>query len=145
MTDTAELSVPTTGSEAIQAFLPLSPFVGILGIELVDMSDGRARLRLPYRDELTTVGQMVHGGVLSACIDIGIMAAAWAGPRLPEKLRGVTVSMSIDYVAPAQAEDVEIIATRLRQGRRLIHCSVELRGARTGELIAQGLGAYQIG
>lgn len=134
-----------TGSDVMRGFMPNSPFVSTLGVELVEIGDGHAVLRMPYRESNTTIGSMVHGGALGACVDLGIMAAAWGGDHVPDKLRGVTVSMSVQFVAPAQAEDVDIIATRLRQGRRLCHCRVELRGRDSGELVATGMGAYQIG
>ncbi|WP_027500503.1 PaaI family thioesterase [Rhodococcus sp. UNC363MFTsu5.1] len=139
------IQAPTTGSEAMRLFLPHSPFVQHLGIELVDIGDDHARLRMPFRDNLVTVGEMVHGGALAACIDIGIMAAAWAGPRVPEKLRGVTVSMSVEFLEPAFAEDVDIIGTRVRQGRRLSNCTVDIVTTGGGTLVAKGMGTYQVG
>lgn len=139
------LPVPSTGSEAMRLFLPNSPFVRHLGIELVDIGDDFARLRMPFRENLVTVGDMVHGGALAGCIDIGIMAAAWAGPRVPEKLRGVTVSMSVEFLEPAFAEDVDIIGVRVRQGRRLSSCAVDVVTTNGGAFVAKGLGTYQVG
>ncbi|MFD3701993.1 PaaI family thioesterase [Nocardia sp. NPDC058658] len=137
--------LPRTGSEAMALFLPQSPFVRYMGIELVDIEEGRARLRMPFREELVTVGNMVHGGALAGCIDIGIMAASWAGDRLPEQLRGVTVSMSIDFIQPAHAESVDIIGTRLRAGRQLSTCRVDIVATDDGRLIAAGAGTYKVG
>lgn len=138
-------TMPRTGSEAMALFLPQSPFVRHLGIELVEIDEGRARLRMPFRDELVTVGSMVHGGALAGCIDIGIMAAAWAGERLPEQLRGVTVSMSIDFIQPANAASVDIIGTRLRAGRQLSTCRVDIVTTDGGRLVAAGGGTYKVG
>lgn len=139
------MTAPSTGSEAMTMFLPNSPYVRHMGIELVEISEGSARLRMPFREELVTVGDMVHGGALAGCIDIGIMAAAWSGERVPEKLRGVTVSMAVEFVAPAQAESVDIVARRVRAGRRLSTCAVDIVATGTGRLIATGLGTYQVG
>ncbi|WP_430332925.1 PaaI family thioesterase [Rhodococcus sp. ACT016] len=138
-------TAPATGSDAMRLFLPQSPFVQHLGITLVEIAEGQARLRMPFRPELVTVGEMVHGGALGACVDIGIMAAAWAGERIPDKLRGVTVSMSVEFLEPAQAESVDIVGTRVRQGRRLSTCAVDIVTTDTGRLIAKGLGTYQVG
>ncbi len=139
------IASPRTGSEAMTLFLPQSPFVQHMGIELVDIDEGRARLRMPFREELVTVGDMVHGGALASCIDIGIMAASWAGARLPEQLRGVTVSMSIDFIQPARAESIDIIGTRLRAGRHLSTCRVDIVATDDGRLIAAGGGTYKVG
>lgn len=136
---------PTTGSDTMRAFFPTSPFVTTLGVELVDIGEGRAHLRLPFAEANTTVGPMVHGGALAACVDLGIMAASWGGAEVPAQLRGVTVSMTVNFVAPAAGEDVEIFATRQRKGRKLAHCTVELRTRNSETLVATGSGVYQVG
>lgn len=135
----------TTGSDAMRAFFPQSPFINTLGVVLVEISDGRAHLRLPFAEANTTIGPMVHGGAIGACVDLGIMAAAWSGDTAYESLRGVTVSMSINFLAPAMGEDIEIIGTRDRQGKRLNHCSVEIRTRQSDQLVATGSGVYQVG
>ncbi|MDP9637750.1 uncharacterized protein (TIGR00369 family) [Rhodococcus cercidiphylli] len=140
-----EVLAPDSGSSAMTMFLPQSPFVQQLGIELVDIDEGTARLRLPYRDELSTVGQMLHGGVIAGCIDIGIMTAAWAGSELPEKLRGVTVSMSVQFMEPVYAEGVDIVGTRMHAGRSLKTCRVDILGTGSGRLVATGTGTYKVG
>lgn len=60
MTDTTQARA--TGSDIIRQFIPASPFVGHLGIELVELGDGEATLVMPFRQELVTIGQVVHGG-----------------------------------------------------------------------------------
>lgn len=139
------MTAPNTGSEAMTMFLPSSPFVRHMGIELVEISEGSARLRMPFKADLVTVGEMVHGGALAGCIDIGIMAAAWSGERVPDKLRGVTISMAVEFVEPAQAEGVDIVGTRVRTGRRLSTCSVDIVATGSERLIATGIGTYQMG
>lgn len=142
---TAVPDAATTGSDAMRAFFPQSPFINTLGVELVEISDGLAHLRLPFAEANTTIGPMVHGGAIGACVDLGIMAAAWSGDTVYESLRGVTVSMSINFLAPAMGEDIEIIGRRDRQGRRLNHCSVEIRTRHSDQLVATGNGVYQVG
>src|SRR5581483_315920 len=60
------------------------------------------RLRLPWDPSNTTLGDMVHGGAIATLADLTVMAAAWCGADAPESLRGVTVSMALEYLAPAQ-------------------------------------------
>lgn len=137
-----ESPAPKSGSAAMVTFLPQSPFVQQLGI---DIDEGAARLRLAYRDELSTVGEMLHGGVIAGCIDIGIMTAAWAGAAVPEKLRGVTVSMSVQFLEPVYAEGIDIVGTRLHGGRSLKTCRVDIVGTESGRLVATGTGTYKVG
>ena len=145
MTDTTVPGGPTTGSDTMRAFFPTSPFIDTLGVELVAIDDGSAHLRLPFAHTNTTIGPMVHGGAIAACVDLGIMAAAWSGDEVPEQLRGVTVAMTVNFVAPARNDDVEVVATRQRKGRKLSHCSVEIRTRDSDQLVATGTGVYQVG
>ncbi|WP_433567706.1 PaaI family thioesterase [Nocardia sp. CA-151230] len=73
------------------------------------------------------------------------MAAAWAGPYVPEKPRGVTVSMSIEFIEAALEEDLDIIGVRPRQGRRSSTCSVDIVTTNDGRRVAEVTGTYQAG
>src|SRR5919109_5669503 len=98
---------PATGAEVIGQFLLHSPFVLHLGIRLESIEPDRARLVLPYREELATIGDVVHGGALSALVDTAAMAAAWSAHDVEGgQLRGTTVGLSIDFVAAAQGQEV---------------------------------------
>ena len=140
MSATADLS----GTEVMRQFLPQSPFVGQLGIRLVDLGDGRARLLLPFRPEVTTIGTVVHGGAIATLIDTAAMAAAWAGAEVPDSLCGATVVMAVSYLSPADGRAVTADAEVLRRGRRLVTVRVD---ARTDDaaLVATGQVTYQIG
>lgn len=134
----------TSASEVIREFIPSSPFARHCGIELRELGDGEAQLAMPFRPELVTIGDVVHGGALSALADTAVMAAAWAGAELPEQLRGATVDLSVAFLAPAQAEDVIAHARVLRRGRRLVNVEVDVRTA-SGAPVLRGLATYQIG
>lgn len=135
---------PHNGTELMEQFVPASPFVALLGLELVELGDGSARMRLPYRDELATMGRTVHGGAIATALDTAAMAAAWSGAELPDRLAGATASLSVQYVTAADGQDLEVTATLLRRGRSL--CSVEAE-ARTpdGALVAKALVTYKLG
>lgn len=135
---------PSSGSDVLRAFLPTSPFVAHLGIELLALGDGRATLRLPFRDEVVTIGRVVHGGAIATLADTAVMAAAWAGAEVPERLRGSTVSLTVSYLTAAEAEDLLAQAVVLRRGRRLVDVEVDVRTA-SGALAAKALATYQLG
>ena len=134
----------TTGTDVIREFLPHSPFVGHLGIELVALDDGQAELRLPFRDEVVTIGRTVHGGAVATLVDTAAMAAAWAGADVPEQLRGSTVALSVSYLAPADGRDVTATARVERRGRRLTTVHVDVHTEDGGQ-VAVALVTYQIG
>lgn len=134
----------TTGTDVIREFLPGSPFVGHVGIELVDISDGHAELALAFRDEVVTVGRVVHGGAIATLVDTAAMTAAWAGAEVPDSLRGATVALSLTYLAPADGQDVVATARVVRRGRRLVHVQVDVHSD-DGTHVAVALVTYQLG
>ncbi|HYI38066.1 MAG TPA: PaaI family thioesterase [Thermoleophilaceae bacterium] len=135
---------PRDGTELMRQFVPNSPFAVLLGLELVELGEGSARLRLPYRPELATMGETVHGGAIATALDTAAMAAAWAGAELPERLAGATASLSVEYVSAANGQDLDVVATLLRRGRSLCSVEAEARGP-DGTLVAKALVTYKLG
>ena len=71
-------------------------FASMLGVELVDSDVDRAVVRLPY-NEVLGIGR-VHGGAMSALVDIAATAAFWSHPDTNENSRGATVGFSINFL-----------------------------------------------
>ncbi|WP_197740044.1 PaaI family thioesterase [Mycolicibacterium sp. P9-64] len=125
-------------------FIPQSPFVAKLGI-VADVLDGdEVRLRMPWDPTNVTLGDMVHGGAIAALADVTVMAAAWAGVESAPSLRGVTVSMSMQFLAPARATDLIGVGRVLRQGRSLVSCDVEVVTP-SGDIVAKAIATYKVG
>jgi uncharacterized protein (TIGR00369 family) len=143
MTPTAP-STPLTGTRVMREFLPHSPFVGHVGIELGELADGRAHLRLPYDEHIATMGRTIHGGAIATLIDTAAMAAAWAGADVPESLRGATVALSVNYLAPADGQAVTATAQVVRRGRRLVNVQVDV-DTDDHRRVAIAIVTYQLG
>ncbi|BBY05096.1 PaaI family thioesterase [Mycobacterium noviomagense] len=135
---------PPNGRDVIAQFLPTSPFVAKLGIVADALADDQVRLRLPWDPSNVTIGDMVHGGAIATLADLTVMAAAWCGAEAPPELRGVTVSMALDFMAPARATDVIGVGRALRRGRSLVNCEAEIVDPQD-RLIAKALATYKIG
>jgi uncharacterized protein (TIGR00369 family) len=135
---------PPVGRDVIARFLPQSPFVAKLGIIAEVLADDHVRLRLPWDPSNVTIGDMVHGGAIATLADLTVMAAAWCGADAPPELRGVTVSMALDFMAPARATDVVGLGRVLRRGRSLVNCEAEILDPQD-RLIAKALATYKIG
>ncbi len=133
-----------TRQEVIAQFIPASPLVKHLGIELQALEPDRAELLLPYRVELATMADVVHGGAIASLIDTAGMAAAWADDEEPEALAGATVSMTVDYVAAARGQDLLATATVARRGRSLAFTDVRVTEP-GGRLVAKGSLVYRFG
>jgi uncharacterized protein (TIGR00369 family) len=133
-----------TRADIIRQFLPSSPYVGHLGIQLIDMQQDMATLRLPFANSLITIGTTIHGGAIASLIDTAAMVAAWSDDSVPENMRGTTVSLTVTYLAPAEREDIQATARVLKRGRSLVYLDVEVQTA-SRKNIAKGLVTYKLG
>src|SRR5262245_47737177 len=125
-------------------FIPNSPHASALGIRLASIGTDEAVLELPFKEELVTIGDVVHGGAVSALIDTAAMAAAWASDEVPESPAGSTVALSVNFVAAAQGVDLRAEARVARRGGRLSFCEVSVRDPE-GSLVAHGIATYRFG
>nr|WP_157101217.1 PaaI family thioesterase [Nocardia shimofusensis] len=128
----------------MRLFVPQSPFVSLLGVRIEELTDDEAVLRLPWRPELATVGDMVHGGAISALADITVMAAAWCGRALPGQLRGVTTSLSLQFLEPAHATDLIGRGRPLRRGATLTALEADIETP-SGTGVAKAMASYKVG
>ena len=133
-----------SGAEVITEFLLHSPFALHLGMRLDSIEPDRARLVMPYRDELATIGDIVHGGALSALVDTAAMAASWSAHETSGPLRGTTVGLSVDFVAAARGQDVAADARVIRRGQSLCFCDVDVTDP-DGGLVVKGIVTYKLG
>jgi uncharacterized protein (TIGR00369 family) len=135
---------PASGADLMRQFLPTSPFVRYLGIQLVELQPDLAVLSLPFSEPLITTRATVHGGAIASLIDTAAMVAAWSSAEVPANMRGVTVGLTITYLAAAEREDLTAVARVLRRGRSLVYLDVDVKSAAEVP-IAKGLVTYKIG
>ena len=86
--------------------LELSPFGRHLGVKVLEVGDGFARIKLPYRPELTNPAGKLHGGAIATAADTAMAVAI--GEVLGGPARHSTVKLEIRY--KASVTDGEIIA-----------------------------------
>ena len=82
-----------------QQFMEMLPYARELGMELVEVGDGMAEMRMPYDPKLSgdSGTGVVHGGVISALVDTCFGAAVLScGKGVP-----ATIDLRIDYMRPA--------------------------------------------
>jgi uncharacterized protein (TIGR00369 family) len=125
----------------VKAFIPHSPHAAALGIRIAQIETDRALLEMPFKEELVTMGDVVHGGAISTLIDTAATVAAWATDEVPESPSGATVSLSVNFVSAARAADLAADARVLRRGRKLSFVEVQARDE-GGALIANGIATY---
>ncbi len=117
-----------------------SPFQKFLALELLRAEEGLVEIRMPFRSEFRRVEgeDWIHGGILSAVIDIAgdYAVATKAEGDVP------TVDLRIDYLRPAKGE-LRILARAVKVGRTLGVADVEVRDAE-GRVVALGRGTYLV-
>jgi acyl-CoA thioesterase len=120
-----------------------NPFHKLLGIELEEQSPGYARVRLPMREDLRGgVGGSLHGGVLSALVDIAALGAMQG--LFDERARPAgTAELSISYLRPALGHSVFAESRVLKQGRMLAVIDVDLKNP-DGQLVAKARVSYAL-
>ena len=133
-----------TRREIIEQFIPNSPHAAQLGIRLASIGSDEAVLELPFKPELATIGNVVHGGAIGALIDTAAMAAAWATDDVPENPAGSTVSLSVNYAAAADGVDLRAHGRVAKRGGRLSFCEVTVTDP-DNAVIAQGIATYRFG
>ena len=132
------------------------PFNRVLGLRVQSLDKDRSKIRFEMREDL--VGNFIkgslHGGVISAVIDVTGGLAAFmglqsrlAGEPLEVKLNKFrklgTIDLRIDYLRPGVGELFDATGYPLRTGNKVAVTRIELVNEKE-QLIAVGTGAYVI-
>lgn len=120
-----------------------SPLGRLLGVELVSIERDRVAVRLPFRPEVTTVGDLVHGGAIAALVDVTATAAAWSDVDMTRAPRGTTIGLTISYLNAAHGCDLTATATIVQRGRSIVVCDVAV-GDGAGTPVARALVTYKL-
>ena len=75
-------------ADLVRDFIVASPYGKLLGASLEHIEADFVRVRLPFRDEIVTVGDMVHGGAISGLVDIAATDKRRKRASLPRPRRG---------------------------------------------------------
>jgi uncharacterized protein (TIGR00369 family) len=119
------------------------PYVVDLGIELLDWSmPDVVRVRLPYHPRMDNSSGTHHGGVIAALVDTAGSAAAWNGHDYSRGRRGLTVSLTVNFIDRAGESTLIAVGRCLRRGARLSFIEVSVE-AEDGRPVASGSLVYQ--
>ncbi len=113
-----------------------SPFYRHLGMEVIEAGDGRARLRLPVKDELKNLYGILHGGVIAALLDSSCSIAV--GTLLEENEAAVTLDQRINYISNVKEGVLYGEGRALHKGRFTGVGQAEVRDEE-GNLVAAGM------
>ena len=137
-----------------RTFEQMIPFNRVLGLKVDSLDSKTPRLRFEMRPELVgnPVRQILHGGVISATLDVvGGLAIALAS--LAKKAEETparqfpnigTIDLRIDYLRPGRGKFFIASGRVVRLGGRVAVAHMELVND-TGDQIATGSAAYIVG
>ena len=117
-----------------------------MGIEIVEVADGRAKVRLPYRSDLAGDAQtgVLHGGAISTLMDTCCGMACFMG--LPAVNSMATLDLRIDYLKPATPErEVLAEAEVLKATRSVVFVRGVAYHADKADPIASCAGSFMLG
>jgi uncharacterized protein (TIGR00369 family) len=120
-----------------------TPFIEGLGMVIEQWSPEGARLRLPFKAELTNDGAAFHGGTIASLIDTTGAAAVWAGHDFDKGARAATVSLTINYIGAALSADLVADAVCVKRGKDLAFAEIRVADD-AGKPVATGSLVYRI-
>ena len=143
--------VASIETEIGRTFEQMIPFNRVLGLKVDSLDSKTPRLRFEMRPELVgnPVRQILHGGVISAALDVaGGLAIAMAlvsGKTEEKSARSFpnigTIDLRIDYLRPGRGKFFIASGRVVRLGGRVAVAHMELVND-TGDQIATGSAAY---
>lgn len=113
----------------IEGVLAASPIARHVGIVVLDAGVDEVRLGLRFRDDLTTVPGVLHGGVVATLVDIaGASASASGLTPADDATGGATTHLNIAYLAVA-GSDLVATARVVQRTRTGTHTEVAVHDA----------------
>ena len=116
-----------------------------LGIDVVEVREGWARLRVNVRDEIRNApGAPVHGGVYAALVDAAVgCALATVHAESAGGVGQTTLDLNVTYIGAARGAAIFAEASLLRRGRTIAFGDVRVTDE-DGSLLAAGRATYLI-
>lgn len=116
-----------------------------LGVIVEEAGEGWVRLRVPVKDGLrNAAGAPVHGGVLSALVDMAVGGAL--GTTHENAAGGVgqtTLDLNVSFISSAVDGDLVAEGRLLRRGRSIAFGEARITDG-AGKLVAVGRATYML-
>ncbi len=116
-------------------------FARTLGTRATSVETDRVVVEMPYAEHLGV--ERIHGGAISALVDVAATAAFWAHPQLTVTARGATVDFTIHFLRLAVQVDLLAEAVVRRRGGTLCTGDVSVRD-RDGAEVAVARVTYKL-
>lgn len=135
------------GQEINNSFSPAGNW---LAHRLEKIEKGMATISLTVKHEMTNPFGNLHGGMMAVIMDETI---GWSVLSLESEQHYTSLNLNVDFLyGISEGERLECTATVVRQGKKVIHLTVEVRhaekqtllGLASSNLIASSWSAHQL-
>jgi uncharacterized protein (TIGR00369 family) len=114
----------------LERVMELPGFPKSSGMRLVAAEPGKVTMALAKRPELTQFFGHFHGGVITALADHA--AGACATSSMPDGKLAVTVEIKVNFLSPADGEEMIARAETIQAGSTIAVVKVEVFSQRAG-------------
>ena len=125
----------------MQKMNTLAKYWSLLGMELVDVKKGWAKVSLEFSEKLTHPLGIAHGGAIFSPADSAI-AMALTGLVEQDEICA-TIEMKINYLKPFDKGKITAEANIIHKGKKIAIGDVQVINDQ-GHIIAKGLATYMI-
>ncbi len=132
---------PNYRKALIEKMKTQTPFWALLGMEVVDVKKGWAKVKLPFSKKLAQPDGLAHGGAIFSPAD-GAVAMALLG-LIDRNETLLTIEMKINYIKAVKEGDIIAEAKIVHKGGKTAIGDVEVTNSQ-GELVAKCLATYMI-
>ncbi|MCX5803657.1 MAG: PaaI family thioesterase [Proteobacteria bacterium] len=113
-----------------------TPYYGLLGIEVVEISKGFAKLKLDFKNSLTHPFGYLHGGAIASLADSAGINSILTTTNDNE--RALTLEMKVNYLVPVKDAVVYAEGKVIHKGKKFAVSDVDVKSV-DGELIAKAI------
>jgi uncharacterized protein (TIGR00369 family) len=118
------------------------PFAEDMGAELVELGEGTARLRLPYRSRFLREGGTIGGPLMMALADLTMYGVVLSA--VGEAEGAVTSSFTMNFLRRPAPGALVAEGRMLRLGRRLAFGEVEVFSEGDPDIVAHAVATYAL-
>jgi uncharacterized protein (TIGR00369 family) len=116
-------------------------FPQFLGLEVEELRQDYARMRIRWRPEYRQPAGVMHGGVIATLVDTVVVPAIGGGYHDPRAL--FTIDIALRFLAPIVDDDAVAEGWIRQRGRSIVFCDAEVRSG-AGNLAATAALTYKV-
>ncbi|MGC8662959.1 MAG: PaaI family thioesterase [Thermoplasmata archaeon] len=124
--------------EFLKSVIEMDPFLKHVGIKILSLEEGYAKLSMDFREEITRLGGIANGGAIATLAD------STGGTSVSTLLTGknqVTISLNIEFLESIENGPVIGEGKIERKGKHLAFASINIYDGK-GKLCAHAQGVY---